>query len=213
MHHQLPKTCTRFLTLIVFITTLLFPFITTRADIKTETDKINAVLTRQCFHLQKDTLYNLVLARFSLDIEKGLTQELLEIMEGVIKRADFDNISEEKTAEIISLVYESFKKGAPLEYLDQLFDVAYVKPVTVNNLAVAAKALKEFHNSDVPQEIAEEFVYHSLEDSWDPAALPVLARGLIYGVERGLTAQKIALIILLDVKNGELQTKCILHLE
>jgi len=178
-----------------------------QADTKTEADKIAAILDKECVNLKKDKLKDLLLTKFSSDLEKGLSPDLLKIMEGVVKRTDFDNISEDKTAELISLVYESFKKGAPLEYLDQLFDVAYAKTISVDNLTAAAKALKEFHNSDVPQDIAEEFVYHSLEDNWDPTAMPILTRGLIYGTDRGLTPQKVALIIMLDVRNGELKKK------
>lgn len=180
---------------------------TAQADTKTETDKISAILDKECVHLKKDKLKSLLLARFSRDIEKGLSAEFLKIIEGVVKRTDFDNISEEKTAEIISLVHESSQKGAPLEYLDQLFDVAYAKTISVDSMTMAAKALKEFHNSDVPQEVAEEFVYSSLEDGWDPATIPVLTRGLIYGVERGLTPQRVALVIMLDINNGELKKK------
>lgn len=178
-----------------------------QADTKTETDKISAILDKECVNLKKDKLKGLLLSKFSSDIEKGLSPEFLKIMEGVIKRTDFDNISEEKAAEIIGVVYESSQKGAPLEYLDQLFDVAYAKTISADSLTAAAKALKEFHHSDVPQDIAEEFVYHSLEEGWDPAAVPVLTRGLIYGVERGLTPRKVALIIMLDVRNDELKRK------
>ena len=177
------------------------------ADTKTETDKISVVLDRECVNLNKDKLKTLLLSRFSSDIEKGLTPEFLIIMNGVIKRTDFDSISEEKTAEIIGLVHASFKKGASLEYLDQLFDVAYVKTISVDSLTAAAKALQEFHHSDVLPDIAEEFVYRSLEDGWDPAAMPVLTRGLIYGVDRGLTPQRIALIIMLDMQQGALKMK------
>jgi len=136
-------------------------------------------------------------------LEKGPSPELLKIMEGVIKRTDFDGIAEEKTAEIIGLVHGAFKKGAPLDFLDDIFDVAYVNTITIDQLAAAAMSLKEFHDSDVPQDIYEEFVYHSIEDGWDPAAVPVFTRGLIYGVERGLSPDKVALIIMLDVKNTE----------
>jgi cell wall-associated NlpC family hydrolase len=59
----------------------------------------------------------------------------------------------------------------------------------------------------VPQDIYEEFVYHSIEDGWDPASVPVFSRGLIYGVERGLSPEKIALIIMMDVKNPEYADK------
>ena len=178
-----------------------------QADTKQETDKINTVLDRECVNLKKDKLQELILARFSTDIGQGLSPEFMRIMEGVIKRTDFDNISEEKTAEIIGLVYESHKRGAALEYLDEIFDVAYAKTVSVDSLTAAAKALKEFHHSDVPPDIAEEFVYRSLEDAWDPAAMPVLTRGLIYGVDRGLTPRRIALIIMLDVEQGALKSK------
>lgn len=82
------------------------------ADTKTETDKITAVLDRECVNLNKDKLKTLLLSRFSPDIEKGLSPEFLSIVNGVVKRTDFDNISEEKTAEITGLVYASFKKGA-----------------------------------------------------------------------------------------------------
>lgn len=177
------------------------------ADTKAETDKISAVLDRECVNLNKDKLKTLLLSRFSSEIEKGLSPEFLNIMNGVVKRTDFDNISEEKTTEITGLVYASFRKGASLEYLDQLFDVAYAKTISVDSLTAAAKALQEFHHSDVPPDIAEEFVYRSLEDGWDPAAMPVLTRGLIYGTDRGLTPQKVALIIMLDVNNGELKKK------
>jgi cell wall-associated NlpC family hydrolase len=178
-----------------------------QADTKTETDKIAAMLDKECVNLKKDKLKELLLPRFSMDIDQGLSPDFLKIMEGVVKRTDFDNISEEKTAEIIGLVYASFKKGASLEYLDQLFDVAYAKTIGVDSMTAAAKALQEFHHSDVPPDIAEEFVYRSLEDVWDPAAVPVLTRGLIYGVDRGLTPQRIALIIMLDMQQGALKEK------
>ncbi len=178
-----------------------------QADTKIETDKLVTILDKECVNLKKDKLKSLLLAKFSSDLEKGLSPELLKIIEGVIKRTDFDNISENKTAEIVGLVYESFRKGAPLEYLDQIFDVAYAKTISIDSLTAAAKALKDFHHSDVPQDVVEEFVYRSLEDGWDPASMPALARGLIYGVERGLTPQKVAMIIMLDINNGELSRK------
>jgi hypothetical protein len=178
-----------------------------QADSTPETEKIIAILNKECVHLKKDKLKDLLLPKLSNDLEKGFSPELLKIIEGVVKRTDFDNISEEKTAEIIGLVYTSFKKGASLEYLDQLFDVAYMRTISVDGLTAAAKALQEFQASDVPQDVAEEFVYHSLEDAWDSSAMPVLVRGLIYSVERGLTSQKVALIIMLDVRAGELKKK------
>lgn len=177
------------------------------ADAAAEQEKIDSLVDRECTQLSKDKMKELLLSRFSSDIDAGLSPELLKIMEGVIKRTDFDSIPEEKTVDIIGLVYESYKKGASLEYLDQIFDVSYAKTISVENLTAAAKALKEFHHSDVPQDIAEEFVYHSLEEEWDPAAVPVLTRGLIYGVDRGLTPQRTALVIMLDVQQGVLKKK------
>jgi cell wall-associated NlpC family hydrolase len=171
------------------------------------TSDINNLLDRECINLKKDKLSNLIMTNFSSELQKGLDPDLLKIMEGVIKRTDFDGISEEKTFEIIRLVYGAYKKGAPLEYLDEIFDVAYSKDINVEQLFAAANALKEFYNSDVPQDIYEEFVYHSIEEKWDPAAMPVLTRGLIYGVDRGLTAQKVALAIIIDVDQNGLKKK------
>jgi len=151
-----------------------------------DTAWIKDLLARECTNLKADILFDLIKAGFPSEIEKGFSPDLLKIMEGVVKRTDFDDIKEEKTVEIIRLVYDAFKKGAPLEYLDQIFDVAYAKTVSVDQLFAAANALKEFDDSDVPQEFYEEFVYRSIEDNWETAAVPVLTRGLIYGVDRGL---------------------------
>lgn len=187
------------------LTAAFFPTLSFSAP--TDADKLKTLLDRECTNLKKDKLFNLLEKKFSSEIEKGFPLDLLKIMEGVIKRTDFDGIKEEKTVEIIGLVYDAFKKGAPLEYLDQIFDVAYAKTISVNQLYAAAKALKEFNDSDVPPEIYEEFVYKSIEDKWDPAAVPVLARGLIYGVDRGLTPQRVALSIMIDLEKGELKNK------
>jgi len=168
---------------------------------------LRELLDRECNHLDKEKLYTQITASLGAELEQGMAPDLLKIMEGVIKRTDFDTVSEEKTTEIIGLVYGAFKKGAPLAHLDDVFDVAYVNTVTVDQLAAAARALQEFHRSNVPQEFFDEFVYHSLEEGWDPAVTPVLARGLIYGVDRGLSPNRVALIIMLDVKNGELKNK------
>ncbi|NTW60026.1 MAG: hypothetical protein HGA43_12775 [Nitrospirae bacterium] len=135
-------------------------------------DTVRGLVDRECMNLNKDKLLSLITAQFNNDLEKGTSPELLKIMEGVIKRTDFDGIAEEKTVEIIGLVYGAFKKGAPLEFLDEIFDVAYVNTITDDQLYAAATALKEFHSSDVPQDIYEEFVYHSIEDGWDPASVP-----------------------------------------
>jgi len=171
------------------------------------TSDISNLLDRECINLKKEKLSNLILTGFSSDLQKGLDPDLFKIMEGVIKRTDFDGISEEKTFEIIKLVYGAFKKGASLEYLDLIFDVAYSKDITVDQLFAAANALKEFYNSDVPQDIYEEFVYHAIEEKWDPFVMPTLTRGLIYGVDRGLTAQKVALAIIIDVDQNGLKKK------
>jgi cell wall-associated NlpC family hydrolase len=168
---------------------------------------VRDLLERECINLNKEKLSALISVQFGEELEKGPAPDLLKIMEGVIKRTDFDGIAEEKTAEIIGLVYGAFRKGAPLEFLDDIFDVAYVNTISVDQLFAAANALKEFHSSDVPQDIFEEFVYHSIEDGWDPAAVPVFTRGMIYGVDRGLSPEKVALIIMLDVKNGEATKK------
>src|SRR3989338_5031965 len=168
---------------------------------------INSLLDRECINLKKEKLSNLILTGFSSELQKGLDPDLHKIMEGVIKRTDFDGISEEKTFEIIRLVYGAYKKGASLEYLDLIFDVAYSKDISVDQLFAAANALKEFYNSDVPQDIYEEFVYHAIEEKWDPSVMPTLTRGLIYGVDRGLTAQKVALAIIIDVDQNGLKKK------
>jgi len=168
---------------------------------------IRELLDRECINLNKDKLFALITTQLSAEMEKMPPPELLKIMEGVIKRTDFDGIAEEKTVEIIGLVHGAFKKGAPLDFLDEIFDVAYVNIITIDQLAAAANALKEFHGSDVPQDIYEEFVYHSIEDGWDPAAVPMYTRGLIYGVDRGLSPDKVALIIMLDVKNPDFANK------
>ena len=170
-------------------------------------DAVRTILEQECINLDKDKLGELIAEKFGPDTDKGPSPELLRIMEGVIKRTDFDGIPEEKTVEIIGLVHGAFMKGAPLEFLDDIFDVAYVNTITVDQLSAAAMALKEFHSSDVPQDIYEEFVYHSIEDGWDPAAVPVFTRGLIYGVERGLAPQKTALILMLDIRSDEAKNK------
>lgn len=188
---------------VFFCCVLMLPLRSANAHALTAQENIGLILDQECVNLKKDKLKELLLARFPNEIDA----ELARIIQGVVKKTDFDNISEEKTAEIISLVNESYKRGAPLEQLDQLFDVAYERTVSVENMAAAAKALKELSHSDVPAEIAEEFVYHSLEEAWDPAALPVLTRGLIYGVDRGLTPQRIGLILMLDVQQGALAKK------
>lgn len=186
------------LLLFLFMSVLFTP--SSRSDTPA-VDAVNGVLDRECLNLDKDKLRSLITAQFSAEMEKGPSPELLKIMEGVIKRTDFDGIAEEKTVEIIGLVHGAFRKGAPLDFLDEIFDVAYVNTITVDQLYAAAVSLKEFHGSDVPQDIYEEFVYHSIEDGWDPASVPVFSRGLIYGVERGLSPQKIALIIMMDAQD------------
>jgi cell wall-associated NlpC family hydrolase len=169
--------------------------------------EVRDLLERECLNLNKDKLQVLIAAQFGPELERGPAPDLLKIMEGVIKRTDFDGITEEKTAEIIGLVSGAFKKGAPLEFLDDIFDVAYVNSITVDQLSAAAIALKEFHSSDVPQDIYEEFVYHSIEDGWDPSTVPVYTRGLIYGVGRGLSPEKIALILMLDIRSDDAKKK------
>lgn len=168
---------------------------------------IRDLLSRECINLDQDRMYGLITERLSGPLAAGNTQDLLRIMEGVVKRTDFDALNEEKAVEIIGLVHGSFLKGAPLEQLDDLFDVAYARTITVDQLAAGAKALQDLHRSEVPREMAEEFVYHAIEDEWDPSAVPVLTRGLIYGADRGLSPDKVALIIMLDMKNGELKAK------
>jgi len=192
----------------LFLLFLLITLHPTRSMSTTaDTAGIKDILDRECTNLKADILFDLIKAGFPSEIEKGLSPDLLKIMEGVVKRTDFDDIKEEKTVEIIRLVYDAFKKGAPLEYIDQIFDVAYSKSVSVDQLFAAANALKEFDDSDVPQEFYEEFVYRSIEDKWETAAVPVLTRGLIYGVDRGLTPQRVALSIMIDLENGELKKK------
>lgn len=198
------KICCFILSLLM-ATAAFFPTLSFSAP--ADADKLKTLLDSECTNLKKDKLFNLLEKKFSSEIEKGLSPDLLKIMEGVIKRTDFDGIKEEKTVEIVGLVHDAFKKGAPLEYLDQIFDVAYVKTITMDQLYAAANALKEFNDSDIPQEIYEEFVYKSIEDKWDPFAVPVLARGLIYGVDRGLTPQRVALSIMIDLEKGELKKK------
>ena len=172
-----------------------------------ENQALKFLLSRECINLDRDRMYLAITDRFADELASGPAPDLLRIIEGVIKRTDFDALSEEKSVEIIGLVHGAFRKGAPLEYLDEIFDVAYASPVTDEQLAAAANALRDFDRSDVPRDIYEEFVYHSIENGWDPAVTPILARGLIYGVDRGLSPDKVALIIMLDMKNGEIRDK------
>ncbi len=170
-------------------------------------ENVRGIVDRECTHLNKERMNELLNAQFGTLPESAFSSDFLRIVEGVVKRTDFDGIPEEKTAEIVGLVNAANRKGAPLDQLDEIFDVAYVNTISVDQLVAAANALKEFSSSDVPQEIFEEFVYHSIEEGWDPAVMPMLTRGLIYGVDRGLSPDKIALIIMLDVHNGELKNK------
>jgi hypothetical protein len=98
-------------------------------------DKVKALVERECTHLDQQKLLSLIDSRFPAEMEGELPPDLLRIMEGVIKRTDFDTISEEKTVELIELVYGAFRKGAPLDQLDKIFDVAYAKTVSVDRLA------------------------------------------------------------------------------
>ncbi len=178
------------------------------SDAGREMTSINAVLDKECVRLKKEKVKSLLLATFSSDIEKNATPVFLKIVEKVVRKADFENVTEEKTVEVINLVHEASKRGAPLEYVDQMLDaLVYGRTLSADRLAEAAKALRDFHYSDVPQDIAEEFIARSLDDGWDPAAIPILSRGLIYGVERGLTPRKIAHRIIRDVKRGKLKKK------
>lgn len=168
---------------------------------------VQEIVNRECINLRKDRLEQLLSERVLTLPETDRSPELGRIIEGVIKRTDFDGISEEKTVEIIGLVQNAHRRGAPLDKLDDIFDVAYVKTISADQLYTAALALKEFSDSDVPQDIYEEFVYRSIEEGWDTRDTPVLVRGLIYGVDRGLSPERVALIIMLDVNNGELKNK------
>jgi cell wall-associated NlpC family hydrolase len=208
MHRTLPTFVRTFLVLGILGTLLISGRVLSGPSIDPASEQtIRDLLKRECINLNMDKLYGLITTQFGAELEKQPAPELLKIMEGVIKRTDFDGIAEEKTAEIIGLVNGAYRKGAPLDFLDEIFDVAYVNTISVDQLFAAANALKEFHSSDVPQDIYEEFVYHSIEDGWDPATVPVFTRGLIYGVDRGLSPEKVALIIMLDVKNGEAKKK------
>jgi cell wall-associated NlpC family hydrolase len=191
----------------VVLVALLFLSIPSSYSDTSSSTIVRDLLEQECINLDKDKLSALISAQFGTELEKGPAPDLFKIMEGVIKRTDFDGITEEKTAEIIGLVYGAFRKGAPLEVLDDIFDVAYVNTVTVDQLYAAANALKEFHSSDVPQDIFEEFVYHSIDDGWDSAAVPVFTRGLIYGVDRGLSPEKTALILMLDIRSDDAKKK------
>lgn len=171
------------------------------------TDRVKEIIERECVNLKKERLTRLIRLEFAKELQKDLEPELLKIMEGVIKRADFDGISEAKTSGIIRLVYDAYKQGAPLEYLDEIFDVAYAKAISAGQLASAANALEGFNDSDVPRDVFEEFVYHSMEEAWSPEAVPVLSRGLIYGVERGLTPERVAIAIMVEVDQGGLKKK------
>jgi murein DD-endopeptidase / murein LD-carboxypeptidase len=194
------------ITAVVFIELLFLSTQSSYSDTPSSTI-LRDLLDRECINLNKDRLSAFISAQFGTELEKGSDPDLLKIMEGVIKRTDFDGIAEEKTAEIIGLVYGAFRKGAPLEFLDDIFDVAYVNTITVDQLYAAANALQEFHSSDVPQDIYEEFVYHAIEDAWDPATIPVYTRGLIYGVDRGLSPEKTALILMLDIRSDDAKKK------
>lgn len=196
---------TRVLT--TFVLLMLFCGAQAASASEADVGRVKEILERECTNLNKDTLFYLLRTGLAREFENGLRPELLKIMEGVIKRTDFDGIPEKKSYEIIRLVYDAYKKGAPLEYLDQIFDVAYSKDVSAPQLFAAANALKELHDSEVPQEIYEEFAYHSMEEKWPPDAVPVLAKGLIYGVDRGLTPQRVALAILVDVDQDGLKKK------
>jgi cell wall-associated NlpC family hydrolase len=199
----------RIVVAIVFITLLFIPalFVSSSFSDTPSSDVLRDILERECINLNKDRLFTLLMTQVGPELEKEPSSDLLKIITGVIKRTDFDGIAEEKTVEIIALVHGAFRKGAPLDFLDDIFDVAYVNTISVDQLSSAANALKEFHSSDVPQDIYEEFVYHSIEDGWDPATVPVYTRGLIYGVDRGLSPDKVALIIMLDVKNPDVANK------
>jgi len=199
----------RIVTAIILVTLLFISslFLSMSFSDTPSSDVLRDILERECINLNKDKLFTLLMTQVGPELEKGPSADLLKIIEGVIKRTDFDGIAEEKTVEIITLVNGAFKKGAPLDFLDDIFDVAYVNTITIDQLAAAANALKEFHSSDVPQDIYEEFVYHSIEDGWDASSVPVYTRGLIYGVDRGLSPDKVALIMMLDVKNPDFATK------
>jgi len=177
------------------------------SDTGKEMVEINAVLDKECVRLKKEKIKNLLLIRFSPDSDKRFSPVFLKIVEKVVRKADFENVTEEKTVEVIGLVYESSKRDAPLEYVEQMLDIIVYAAVPPDSLVAAAKALQDFHNSDVPQDIAEGFIARALDDAWKPASILELSRGLIYGVERGLTPRKVSLRIMRDVKRGKLKKK------
>jgi len=79
----------------LFLLFLLITLHPTRSMSTTaDTAGIKDILDRECTNLKADILFDLIKAGFPSEIEKGLSPDLLKIMEGVVKRTDFDGIKE-----------------------------------------------------------------------------------------------------------------------
>jgi hypothetical protein len=66
---------------------------------------VHDLLDHECTSLNSEKLFAMLSDRFGPELQGEPSPELLSIMEGVIKRTDFDSISEEKTVKIIELVH------------------------------------------------------------------------------------------------------------
>ncbi len=107
----------------------------------------------------------------------------------------------EDCGQLAANVFAAVLAGAPAEEAEDLAEYGLV--VKPGKILEAANALKDFKNSPVKPRVYNEFILHSVEYNWRQGLLPVLCRGLVYAVERGLDDEKAVLAMMVDVDQGK----------
>ena len=106
----------------------------------------------------------------------------------------------EDSGRMAANVFAAVLAGAPAEQAEDLADYGLV--IDSWQVLEAANAIRDFENSIVEPRVYNELVLHSVEYKWKKGFLPVIARGLMYGAERGLDQEKAALAMMIDVDQG-----------
>ena len=135
----------------------------------------------------------------SLTTVESLDPDILMIIRGIVSAGLFEEASINSNAEMAFKSYVSIKNGAPAEHVEDLVLIGFSHPMTQEQLEMAARTLDLLLENGVEPLVIEGIVSYGIYNGWSGQDIYQAGQGLIYGIERGLEGQVLALSIIIGI--------------
>lgn len=141
-----------------------------------------------------------VFEQFTVNIQDS--PRYAEIAYAILSDARFNGVSTTVAVNTAREALSAISKKAPVEDVEELCRLSFVLPLNAGQFEAYAQAIKKSRESGFPLDITQEVIRISAEDRWDMSTFKTIFDGLLKGFSHNLSAEKLAVFMMVSVKQN-----------